>query len=108
MLRSPMSEDSEVRTRPRRVIPGRGTTTARRRPSRPTHRLSAATRRRLGAQIARLRRRARLSQSELGGGVIWRSAVSRIEAGEHAPSIDTLRLFATVLRCPLRALVSEI
>jgi transcriptional regulator with XRE-family HTH domain len=52
-----------------------------------------------------MRRQAGLSQSELGGGVIWRSAVSRIESGVRVPSVATLHLFAIILRCPLRELL---
>jgi transcriptional regulator with XRE-family HTH domain len=55
-----------------------------------------------------MRRQKGLSQSELGGGVIWRSAVSRIESGERAPSIATLHLFATVVRCALRDLLVDL
>jgi transcriptional regulator with XRE-family HTH domain len=55
-----------------------------------------------------MRRQAGLSQSQLGGGVIWRSAVSRIESGVRAPSITTLHLFATVVRCALREFLVDL
>jgi transcriptional regulator with XRE-family HTH domain len=34
--------------------------------------------------------------------------VSRIEAGERAPSIKTLHVFATTLRCSLRELLADL
>lgn len=59
--------------------------------------LSRLQRQAIGAHIRSLRLGAGLTQAELGAGVYWRSAVSRIEAGSTTPSLRALHHFASVL-----------
>ena len=59
--------------------------------------LSRSHRQAIGAHIRSLRLGAGLTQAELGAGLYWRSAVSRIEAGTTTPSLRALHHFATVL-----------
>lgn len=59
--------------------------------------LSRSQRQAIGAHIRSLRLSAGLTQAELGAGLYWRSAVSRIESGNTTPSLKALLHFATVL-----------
>lgn len=75
--------------------------TAAHRPARPPLLRERAA---VGARIRELRKRAGMSQTELGSGRRGRSTICRVESGRINPSIEELWQIAQRLNVPLRSL----
>jgi transcriptional regulator with XRE-family HTH domain len=69
---------------------------------------SPEIRERVGQRLRQLRKRARLTQTELGArsGGIRAGEISRFENGERLPSVETLAKLARGLELPLRDLAA--
>jgi DNA-binding XRE family transcriptional regulator len=62
----------------------------------------------IGAQIAKRRKAKRMTQTELARAAhILRPNLSRIEAGKHRPTLETLEKLAAALRMPVAELITD-
>ncbi len=67
----------------------------------------AVTPRGIGAEIRKRRRASRMTQAELARAArMLRPNLSRIEAGKHRPTLETLEKLAAALRVPVAELIA--